>query len=318
MLVFLGVFTVTALLLIASGTGASEKAKQALATLDSALAAGTPQSPDQIVDLRKNELLSAIPVIHRWLLKIELAPRLQRLLYQANLKWTAGGMLLISMAACVFPAYGIHIATRSDVLSLCIGGVLGFAPLGFVLFRRKSRFAKFEEGLPEALDMMVSALRVGHSFSASMGLVTRECPDPVGSEFRICFDEQNYGLELKTAMENMIARVPLQDLRMVVTAILIQKESGGNLAEVLDKTASIIRQRFRLKRQVRVHTAQGRLTGWVLTALPIGLGFALYLVNPELMSVLWTRPVGVMLLYIAAGMMVVGGLIIRKIVNMDV
>jgi tight adherence protein B len=318
LLVFLGVFTVTALLLIATGSGASEKAKQALATLDSALAAGVPQSPDQIVDLRKNELLSAIPVMHRWLLKIELAPRLQRLLYQANLKWTAGGMLLISIAAGVFPGYVIHMATRSDMLSLLLGVLLGFVPLAFVIFRRNRRFAKFEEGLPEALDMMVSALRVGHSFSASMGLVTRECPDPVGSEFRICFDEQNYGLELKTAMENLIARVPLQDLRMVVTAILIQKESGGNLAEVLDKTASIIRQRFRLKRQVRVHTAQGRLTGWVLTALPIGLGFALYLVNPELMSVLWTRHIGVVLLYIAAGMMVVGGLIIRKIVNMDV
>jgi len=196
--------------------------------------------------------------------------------------------------------------------------VLGFAPLGFVIIKRNKRFAKFEEGLPEALDMMVSALRVGHSFSAAMGLVGRECPDPVGTEFRVCFEEQNYGLELKTAMENLIARVPLQDLRMVATAILIQKESGGNLAEVLDNTSQIIRQRFRLRRQVRVHTAQGRLTGWVLTALPLLLGLALYIANPDLMSVLWTRPIGVKLLYIAGGMIIVGGLIIRKIVNMDV
>jgi tight adherence protein B len=148
--------------------------------------------------------------------------------------------------------------------------------------------------------------------------VGRECPDPVGTEFRVCFEEQNYGLELKTAMENLIARVPLQDLRMVATAILIQKESGGNLAEVLDNTSQIIRQRFRLRRQVRVHTAQGRLTGWVLTALPLLLGLALYIANPDLMSVLWTRPIGVKLLYIAGGMIIVGGLIIRKIVNMDV
>lgn len=316
--VFLGVFVVTALLLIASGVGASEKAKQVLATLDSALAAGTPQSRDQIVDLRKNELLSAIPWLHRSLLKIELAPHLRILLYQANLKWTAGGLILMSIAAFVFPAYLIQMVTRQDIFALAVGAVLGFAPLGFVIIKRNKRFAKFEEGLPEALDMMVSALRVGHSFSAAMGLVGRECPDPVGTEFRVCFEEQNYGLELKTAMENLIARVPLQDLRMVATAILIQKESGGNLAEVLDNTSQIIRQRFRLRRQVRVHTAQGRLTGWVLTALPLLLGLALYIANPDLMSVLWTRPIGVKLLYIAGGMIIVGGLIIRKIVNMDV
>jgi len=207
---------------------------------------------------------------------------------------------------------------RSNLLALIAGVLLGSLPILYVLRKRQKRFAKFEEGLPDALDLMVSALRVGHSFSAAMGLVSRECADPVGSEFRVCFDEQNYGLELKTAMNNMIARVPLQDLRIVATAILIQKESGGNLAEVLDKTAHVTRQRFRLKRQVQVHTAQGRLTGWVLSALPVALGVALYLINPEMMSVLWTRAIGIKLLWTAAGMMVVGGLIIRKIVNMEV
>ena len=118
------------------------------------------------------------------------------------------------------------------------------------MFKRTKRLAKFEEGLPEALDLIVSALRVGHSLNSALGLVTRECPDPVGSEFRVCYDEQNYGLELKTALENMITRMPTQDLQIVVTAIMIQKESGGNLAEVLEKTAEVIRERFRLKRQV--------------------------------------------------------------------
>ena len=113
-----------------------------------------------------------------------------------------------------------------------------------------------------------------------MGLVTRECPDPVGAEFRVCFDEQNYGLELKTALENMITRMPLQDLKIVVTAILIQKESGGNLAEVLEKTAQVIRERFRLKRQVMTHTAQGRLTGLILTLLPVVLGCAVVFRQP--------------------------------------
>ena len=119
-------------------------------------------------------------------------------------------------------------------------------------------------------------------------------------------------------MNNLTTRVPLQDLRIAVTAILIQKESGGNLAEVLDKTSYVIRERFRLKRQVRVHTAQGRMTGWILSFLPVVLGVGLYMLNPTTMSLLWTRPIGLKLLYAAGGMTIVGSLIIRKIVNMDV
>jgi tight adherence protein B len=165
---------------------------------------------------------------------------------------------------------------------------------------------------------MVSGLRAGHSLVAALRLVAYESPEPISSEFRICFDEQNYGLELRTAMENLVSRVPLQDLRIVVTAILIQKDSGGNLAEVLDKASYVIRERFKLKRQVRVHTAQGRLTGWILSFLPIALGIALYLLNPQTMSLLWTRPIGVKLLIASGVMTITGSLIIRKIVNMDV
>jgi tight adherence protein B len=151
-----------------------------------------------------------------------------------------------------------------------------------------------------------------------MGMVSRECSEPVSGEFRACFEEQNFGLEMKVAMENLLHRVPVQDLRIVCTAILIQKESGGNLAEVLDKTAHVIRERFRLRREVSTRTAQGRMTGWVLTLLPIILAFALYLVNPEMMSMLWKRDIGIKLLWVASIMIVIGGLIIRKIVNLDI
>jgi tight adherence protein B len=201
---------------------------------------------------------------------------------------------------------------------MLIGLLLGSAPLVFVLQKRRRRFTQFEQDLPEALDLMVSSLRAGNSLVSAMRLVAHESPDPIGGEFRICFDEQNYGLELRTAMENLVTRVPLQDLRIIVTAILIQKESGGNLAEVLDKASYLIRERFRLRRQVRVHTAQGRLTGWILSLLPVVLGIALYFVSPETISVLWTRSIGVKLLYTAAGMTIAGALIIRKIVNMEV
>jgi len=317
-LVFLSAFLIFALVLIGSGVGNSQQTKKVLATLDLVLANAGSKAHDQMIDVRKNELLSTIPWINRWLLKLELAPRLRNLLNQANLKWTAGALILMSAACCVIPAYLIYLRTGTITFSLLIGLLLGGAPFAFVLNKRNQRFAKFEQELPEALDLMVTGLRAGHSIISALGLVAHESPEPIRNEFRICFDEQNYGLELRTAMENLIARVPLQDLRIVVTAILIQKESGGNLAEVLDKAAYVIRERFRLRRQVRVHTAQGRLTGWILSFLPVVLGVGLYLVNPETMSLLWKRPIGVKLLYTAAAMTITGALIIRKIVRMDV
>ncbi len=317
-LVFSGVFAVLLLLMAAAGVGASQQTKQAIAALQAALATAGGEWHDQIVDIRKKELLSAIPWMNRWLLQIEIAPRLYRLLYQANLKWTAGGLMLMSLAAFVFPAYVIYEKFGKLPLALIIGGLIGFAPLVYVLSKRRQRFNKFEENLPEALDLMVNALRAGHSLNAAIGLVARESPEPIAGEFRTCFDEQNYGLELRTAMDNLVTRVPLQDLRIVATGILIQKESGGNLAEVLDKASVVIRERFRLRRQIRVHTAQGRLTGWVLTFLPVCLGIALYIVSPKTMSVLWTDPLGLKLIYAAVVMMFIGALVIRKIVNTEV
>jgi tight adherence protein B len=318
-IVFVGVFAVFALLLVASGTGASQRTKEMLARLASALAAGgKASSSDEIVDLRKQELFSAVPWLNRWLLRLEIAPRLRTLLYQANLKWTVGLVLLMSLACFLIPAYLIYLRTETVVLSLLVGLLLGGAPIFYVLAKKKQRFGRFEQGLPEAIDLIVSALRAGHSLVSALGLVADESPDPIGPEFKICFDEQNYGLDLRTAMDNLVVRVPLQDLRIIVTAILIQRSSGGNLAEVLDKAAYLVRERFRLRRQVQIHTAQGRLTGWILSFLPVVLGIALYLVNPSTMSLLWHRDLGIKLLYSAGVMMVIGALVIRKIVNMEV
>jgi tight adherence protein B len=317
-LIFLGVFAVAALLMIAVGTGASEQAKQVHATLDSALATDSPEERDQRVNLRKEDLLSSIPWLNRKLLQFDLAPRLQTLLYQADSKWTAG-VLLASCGLCFMVGFLLIDLRFNSFLAACpVGLLLSALPFLWVFHKRKKRLDKFQQGLPEALDLMVSALRAGHSLIAALGSVARECADPIGCEFNACFEEQNYGLELKTALDNLLKRVPLQDLRIFATAVMIQKESGGNLAEVLDKTAHVIRERFRLKRQVGVHTAQGRMTGWVLTFLPVVLGVAVYFLKPEMMSILWKNPIGIKLLWMASGMIVVGGLIIRHIVNMDV
>jgi tight adherence protein B len=316
--VFAGVFGFVALVAIALTTEASQQAKQVHATLDSALATDRQDDVAQLVNFRKTDLLSSIPWLNRRLLKFELGPRLQRLLYQADLKWNAGGLLAGCALLYMIGAYVVFWRFDSFLGALLVGLPVGALPFVLVFRKRSKRLHLFQQGLPEALDLMVSALRAGQSMVASMGSVARECADPIGCEFKACFEEQNYGLEIKTALDNLIERVPLQDLRIVATAIMIQKESGGNLAEVLDKTSHVIRERFRLKRQVEVFTAQGRMTGWVLTLLPIVLGIALYFVNPKLTSVLWTDPLGIKLLWTAIAMIIVGGLVIRKIVNMDV
>jgi tight adherence protein B len=319
LVVFVGAFAVVALLIFAIGSGASQQAKQVYAALDSALATDDDlDKRDKDVNLLKSDMISSIPWLNRKLHEIELAPLLHTLLYQADLKWNVGTLVAGCGFCFALPAYLTYLRSDSILIALPIGLLLGAAPLAYVLHKRSKRLDSFQQGLPEALDLMVSALRAGHSLIAAMGSVARECANPVGSEFKACFEEQNYGLELKAAMDNLIKRVPLQDLRIFATAIMIQKESGGNLAEVLDKTSHVIRERFRLKRQVGVHTAQGRMTGWVLTLLPVVLGTALYFVNPEMMSVLWRNPTGVKMLWTAGGMILIGGFIINRIVNMDV
>jgi tight adherence protein B len=316
--VFLGAFSVVALLLIASGQSAAQKAKQVVATLESALATETPQAREKMVDLRKSTQLSDIPWLNQQLVHLQVAPLLQSLLKQADLKWTAGQLMSMCAVAFAGPAYLVYFKFPHLVQAFMVGLVTGSVPIIYVLFKRGRRFAAFEAGLPPALDLMVSALRAGHSLIAAMGLVARECSDPIGAEFKACFEEQNFGLELKTALDNLTSRVPLQDLRIVSTAILIQKESGGNLAEVLDKTSHVIRERFRLKRKIATHTAQGRLSGLILSLLPVVTGMALFAVNPKMMSILWTTEVGIKMMCTASGMILVGGLIIRHLVNMDV
>jgi len=315
-LTFLGVFAVVAVPLVFAN-GSSAKSRQAVAVLDAVIKAELPSSP-KMLDFRKKEQLSSIPWLNSKLLNLKLAPVLRRTLDQAEVDWSLG-RLLATMGLCfAIPAAILYMRFGLFWVAVLIGLAPAALPLLWVLWKRKRRFYKFEEELPAALDLMVSAMRAGHSLLAAMGLVAKECPEPIGGEFKVCFEEQNYGLELKTALDNLVTRIPLQDLRMVTVAILIQKESGGNLAEVLDKTSYLIRERFRIKREIRTHTAQGRLTGWILTFLPPGLGFIMYVMNPDFMSILWHRDIGIKLMWLSAGLTAIGGYIISRIVDIDV
>lgn len=317
-LVFVGVFLVVALLVTASGTGASEREKQAIARLNAVLAGHEPHAQDEALDIEKQELLSAIPFLNRLLLRLEIAPKLRRVLYQAQLSWTPGGLILMTGCIWILASYAVYLRTGAALISSAIGLMPAALPFAYVFFKRGRQFSKFEEGLPPALELMVNGLRGGQSLVSALGLVAREAPDPIGREFRIAFDEQNYGLELRTALDNLATRIPIQDVRMIATAILIQKETGGNLAEVLDKCAYVIRERFRLKKEIKVKTAQGRLTGWILSFMPVGLGTLLYLLNPVTMSLLWKTPLGLKMLYTAVTMIIIGAFIIRKIVRIRV
>jgi tight adherence protein B len=315
--VFIAVFLVVILLLTALGTDASQQVKQTLERLDSVLLS-TSRKKDELADIRRAELLSTIPWLNRWLQRIDLFPRLRLILYQADLNWTVGGLLLMSISCWVLAGSLVYWRTGAGVFSVLLGAFAAGGPFLFLLGKRRSRFNRFEELLPDALDMMVGALRAGHSLHSALGVVAKEATEPLAREFKQCFDEQNFGLELRNAMLNLSVRVPIEDVRMIVTAVLIQKESGGNLAEILEKVAQIMRDRFRLKRQIRVHTAQGRLTGWILAVLPVVLGLGLYLVNPQHLSLLWTKPMGMKMLYSASIMTIIGALIIRKIVRVRV
>ena len=316
--VFTGVFAIVLLLSMSfdsSGVEARKKTKQRLESISLA-AERSPQ--DEGIGLVREEILSSMPWLNRSLQSQDLFLGLRKMLTQADMQWTIMGLLLMSAGSWVVTGAAVFMRTNDPTLSALIGAGAALGPFLYVRFKRSQRFGKFEQGLPKALDLMVSALRAGHSLISALESVAREMPNPIGIEFRKCFDEQTFGLEMRESMLNLGARIPIHDVHIVITAILIQKESGGNLAEILDKVAAIIRERFRLKKQVQVHTAQGRLTGWILTLLPVVLGFGLYMLNPEHMSILWQNPVGLKLIYAAVIMTVIGGLIIRKIVNIRI
>jgi tight adherence protein B len=318
-LVFVAAFAVAAPILVwLSGAQNASRQKKAGEVLKSALGKTVDGGESDPLSFRKAESVSNIPLLNRVLKHLDLIPRITMLLRQADVRWTPGALVLTSVVAFAVPAYVVNFKTGTPMIALGVGAVTGVLPFGFVWFKRVQRFAKFEQQLPEALDLIVSALRAGHSLNSAIGLVTRECRDPLAGEFRLAFDEQNFGLEMRTALENLVNRVPLQDLKMAITAIIIQRESGGNLAEVLEKTSYMVRERFRLKKQVKVHTAQGRLTGLVLTILPIALGFGLWIINPDNESLLWKREIGIKLLIGAGVSLIIGTAIIQKIVRLKV
>jgi tight adherence protein B len=194
---------------------------------------------------------------------------------------------------------------------------MSFVPYGLVRAKRTRRMLKFEEQFPEAIDLLARALRAGHALTTGLSMVADEMSDPVGPEFRLLFDQQNFGMPLPQALKAFADRIPILDARFFVTAVLTQREAGGNLSEVLDNLSSIIRDRFRVKRQVRVISAHGRITGWILSALPVSLGLFFAFSSPETYRKFYTDPLGIQMIVGALVLQVVGVFIIRKIVTIE-
>jgi tight adherence protein B len=266
----------------------------------------------------KKRLLAETPVLERLLLEIPRIHQLDRLLLQSGLKLNVAGFLWLTILAALV---GFILATIFDLplfAAIGAGVAVGALPLLYVLNAKHKRLITFEQQLPDALDLMGRALRAGHAFSSALKMVGDEMPEPVAGEFRITFDELNYGISLQDALQNMATRVPSADLRYFVIAVLIQRETGGNLTELLDNISALIRARLKLMGTVRVLSAEGRLSAWILGLLPFILAVILNIINPKFMSVLWTDPAGLKLVWIMLVMMVVGVFWMRRVIRIHV
>jgi len=273
---------------------------------------------EETPDLIKRENLSDIALLEIILRRFKPAQSLRKLLSQADLDWTVGRVFTGTLAALIIVPAIVSYFLPNIVLEIVAGVIAAAAIYIYIFVKRSFRFARFDELLPEAIDLITRALRAGHSINAAIEMVSREIPNPVGIEFRRTFEEQNFGLPMREAMTNLAARVPIPDLQFLVTAILVQKETGGNLVEILEKTATVLRERLRLKGQLAIYTAQGRLTGWILAGMPFFIFIGMSFLNPKYARILIEDPLGRILIYVGLTLMFIGGFIIRKIVDVKV
>jgi tight adherence protein B len=268
-----------------------------------AMSAGASQ---QTSSLFKQRLLSQTPGVERLLLQIPRIHQLDRLILQSGLRLSVAKFIGLTILAV---AGGVVLALLANLpvfAVIAIGVVAGLVPLFYMQGAKHNRMIAIEQQLPDALDLMARAMMAGHAFPSALQMVGGEMPEPIASEFRIVFDEINYGISTQEALINLTARVPSTDLSYFVIAVLIQRETGGNLAELLGNISALIRARLKLLGTVRVLSAEGRLSAQILTLLPFALGFVLQLLNPKFLSVLWTDPMGQKMVGIAMCLMVVG------------
>lgn len=243
-----------------------------------------------------------------------LLKHMQTLLLQSRSDWSAGGVIATVVGLAIALSLLAFVIT-DNVLFTLAAFLCSFAPVLWLRIQRQARIKAFEAALPQALEMFARSLRAGHAISVAIGVVAEEAPLAVRQNFAELHRDQNYGLPLRDAFFSMLERMPSRDLRIFITGVLIQKDTGGNLPDVMDRIVAVIRDRVRIQGEVRVHTAQGRLTGWILCLLPIVLMFLINMMNPGYSRILFDDPLGRKLLYAGVVCLCLGGLTIRQIIR---
>ncbi|HXM63649.1 MAG TPA: type II secretion system F family protein [Terriglobales bacterium] len=316
--VALGVFVVASLM--DQRSAQARLLRERLAAVQEAAA----RAPSEELALLRDEMLSKIPALDNLLRRSSRISNLQPFLEQANLKIRAGNILMLcvvsslALAGVGFLAAG-SLPPNQALLFAAVGLVLGgFLPYSYASYRRTKRFQKFEELFPEAIDTLARAVRAGHAFTTALELIANELSEPVASEFRKLFEEQKFGLPVRDALMNLAERVPLVDVKFFVTAVMLQRETGGNLAEILDNLSYVIRERFKIMRQVRVYTAQGRLTMMLLMGLPPVIVVTMLMTSPAFIHPLFADPIGHALVVAGIVLQTLGYFVIRKIIQIQV
>ena len=261
---------------------------------------------------------SALPIVDRLVGGTNAGSWLANLIERSGVDTNPGAVVTMSLVAGVMTGLVTFMASHLLLVALA-AAVVGLAmPIIWLRMKKNRRLRKFEEQFPEALDLLSRAIRAGHAFQTAMGMVADELPQPVGVEFKKSFEQQNFGLPLNEALNGLAERVPLMDVKFFITAVQIQRETGGNLAEILDNLANVVRERFKILRQVRVHTAHGRFTGYVLLGLPAVLAVALMFLSPEHMKALFTVRMGQMMVMGAIVMQAIGFVWIKQVIKIEV
>jgi len=316
--VALGVFVVASLM--DQRSAQARLLRERLATVQEAAS----RQPSEELALLRDEMLSKIPAIDNLLRRSSKISNLQPFLEQADLKIRAGNILVLCMFSAVAMAVIGYLLARSlppnqALLFAAVGLVIGgFVPYSYASYRRNKRFQKFEELFPEAIDTLARAVRAGHAFTTALELIANELSEPVASEFRKLFEEQKFGLPVRDALMNLAERMPLVDVKFFVTAVMLQRETGGNLAEILDNLSYVIRERFKIMRQVRVYTAQGRLTMLLLMGLPPVIVVTMLMTSPAFIHPLFADPIGHVLVVAGIVLQTLGYFVIRKIIQIQV
>jgi tight adherence protein B len=272
--------------------------------------------PDQSVVVRQHD--GPLPSVEKLIGRTTAGSHLSRLIEQAGVNTTPSALLLASLICAAVAALAAYVFLRIPLAQFVCVPLGASLPMLWLLHRRSRRLRAFEEQFPDALDLISRSLRAGHAFQAAIGMAADELTAPAAPEFKKVFDQQNFGLPLRDALNALAQRVPLLDVKFFVTAVAIQRDTGGNLAEILDNLAHVVRERFKIQRQVRVHTAHGRITGFVLLALPAFLAVALSIINREHMRPLFEEPMGRTLILVTIIMQLIGFVWIRKVIKIEV